>query len=227
MIDASDQAVKVKLCGLMSSQDVSVARDAGADYIGFVLAPSRRKVAPDDVHHWLHDASSQESTAACTPVLVLVDESLEQVVRYTQQTGVRHVQLCGDETPEQCAQLRNVYGLVVWKAWGVRGTAQDRELIQYSGAVDALLLDRYADHTRGGTGQPFAWEQIDEIHALVPQMPLIIAGGLTAERVTSLLSHNHPFAVDVSSGIETAGSKDPQKMSAFVQTVRSVSHVSR
>lgn len=227
------QAAKVKLCGLMSIADIAAAQSAGADYIGFVMAASKRKVDPANVRQWLDEvacASEATERVAPTPVLVVVDEPVHQIVSYTEQTGVRHVQLCGDEPPEECERLRAAHGLTVWKAWGVRGNAQDRALRQYADAVDAVLLDRHKTTSHGGTGGTglaFPWEQIAEIGSYVPGVPMVIAGGLTVDSVGLLLTEHQPFAVDVSSGIETGGRKDPDKMRAFVQRVRSVPYVPR
>lgn len=223
--------MNVKLCGLMTQADVAAAYQAGADYIGFVLAPSKRQVHAKDVARWLKDSHARRGDepagVAPLPVLVVVDAPISQIVSWVQETGVHHVQLCGDETADYCARLRSVHGLTVWKAWGVQASHDDQSLVQYLGAVDAVLLDKHAGSMRGGTGKHFAWEQIDHVRRLVADLPLIIAGGLDVLSVTQLLANHHPFGVDVSSGIETDGHKDPLKMKAFVDTVRSVPSVPR
>ncbi|MCI0184294.1 MAG: phosphoribosylanthranilate isomerase [Acidibacillus sp.] len=218
---------KIKLCGLRSIEDVMVATDARADYIGFVLAKSKRQVTLQQVQYMLSLLRDQYVVVP-EPVLVLVDQSEEEIATICATLGVSHVQLCGAETPEMCSRLRTQHGLTVWKAWGVRGTNEDHELARYVGNVDAILLDTYKTGTHGGTGHPFQWTAIDDVRYVVDNTPLIIAGGLQVGTVTSLISQYHPFAVDVSSGIETemTGEKDPIKMHAFVKAARSESHVS-
>lgn len=226
-------SIAVKLCGLQSWQDVQTTWQLGAEYMGFVLAPSRRQVTPQSVSEWIKRAQTLRYSLAGdhpllpNPVLVLVDASLEQTLAWSKETGVRHVQLCGDESPELCSQLRAEHGLTVWKAWGVRGSEEDQGVQAFAGHVDGLLLDRYAKTVRGGTGESFEWNRLTSFRTWLPTTPLMIAGGLTSQTVRELLSSYHVEAVDVSSGIETAGVKDAVKMSEFVKTVRSMNHVSR
>lgn len=212
---------RVKLCGLTRPEDVRAAASLGAEYMGFVLAPSRRQVTAADV------ARLRKETAADGPsaVLVTVDLDLDQTLSAAETAEVAHVQLCGDEPPELCAALRT-RGLTVWKAWGVRGGAADEEAARYRGAVDALLLDTRRAGLRGGTGEAFSWDDIPKLAAYLPDVPLVVAGGLRPETVADLVRLHRPWGVDVSSGIETDGRKDPQKMAAFMRAARSVTDVS-
>ncbi len=204
-----------KLCGMMQERDVIAARDVSADYIGFVLAKSRRQVTPEQVETW-----RQAVPDAPKPVLVLVDEDEETIVSLCQQTGVNHVQLCGEETPALCNTLRVRHQLTVWKAWGVYGDERDREIMTYAESVDAILLDKKAPGQAGGTGKAFSWDAIGSIKAYCPTLPLIVAGGLTPENVATLLQSIEVDGVDVSSGIETNGQKDSVKIERFVDEVR-------
>ncbi len=216
---------KVKLCGLQSVQDVLAAKTAQADYIGFVLAKSKREVTAQEVNQYLAPLRSEHEVNP-TPVLVLVNRTEEEIAFLCSVTGVTHVQLCGEESQELCSRLGTLHGLHVWKTWSVRGSREDDMLSVYGDHVDAVLLDTYQFATHGGTGHPFQWDSISRIKTMIPSTPLIIAGGLTPLTVGSLVAQYHPFAVDVSSGIETAGKKDPEKMNAFVEAARSGSHVS-
>lgn len=203
----------VKLCGLMRPEDVRAAALVRADYMGFVLAKSRRRVRPEDVAAWTQEG---RGPALPKPVLVLVDPDEDEVLRLAEQTGVHRVQLSGDESPDLCGRLRVLHGVTVWKAWGVRGDEQDRHAERYAGTVDAFLLDTHRTDARGGTGAAFAWESIPGFRERLPGVPLVVAGGLTAETVPGLIEKYRPDGVDVSSGIETAGWKDPKKMRRFM-----------
>ena len=214
----------------MSEQDVVSALVSGADYLGFVLAPSKRRVQPQDVRAWLKKAeglAQGDQGQQVSSVLVLVDASLDDIVSLALQTGVSHVQLCGNESPELCNTLRMVYGMTVWKAWRVYGDERDRKVLAYAKAVDAVLLDTNIPGVAGGSGQTFAWNEIDRIRNFLPNMAYAVAGGLTPDNVADLLFSHKADIVDVSSGIETDGHKDPHKMRRFIQEVRRVSHGSR
>ncbi|PWI57057.1 phosphoribosylanthranilate isomerase [Sulfoacidibacillus thermotolerans] len=211
---------RVKLCGLRNVNDVLAAQNAKADYIGFVLAKSKRQVTDKEVVTAIEPLDRSKSVGP-KPVLVLVDETVEKIVSLCKTTGVLHVQLCGREAPATCSLLREKYGLTVWKAWGVRGTEEDQMLAHYVGHVDAILLDTYKAGSHGGTGHFFDWQQIPRLQVLLPETPLVIAGGLSPHTVGSVVAKYHPFAVDVSSGIETDEQKDPDKMREFVNAARS------
>ncbi len=216
--------VRVKLCGLSGAADAVAAAFAGADYLGFVLAQGRRQVAAHDAALAMaavRQAYEMERESAAQAVLVMVDPTLDEAQRALEVSGARHIQLAGDETPELCDLLRTRTGCTVWKAWGVRGTDDDRRIADYVGAVDALMFDTHRGGARGGTGIAFDWRALGPLRPLYGETPVVIAGGLTPENVADLLALHRPFAVDVSSGIEEDGRKDPEKMRLFVQRVRS------
>ncbi len=216
--------VRVKLCGLRTLADAREAVQAGADYIGFVLASSKREVSGVLVRQ-IVDALRQERVEERRqellpqPVLVLVNRSGTDTLRLADETGVRHVQLSGDETPALCAELRG-RGLTVWKTWRVRGTEDDQAVGEFAGHIDGLLFDSWHGGSYGGTGRPFAWQDIDRLKPFLAGVPIIVAGGLTPGTVGELATRYQPFAVDVSSGIETDNRKDPTKMRAFVDAAK-------
>lgn len=214
---------KVKLCGLMSQSDVVEATLAGADYLGFVLAPSKRRVQKYEVRRWL-DLAQQQTGINKEAVLVLVGASREEILHLVEETGVRHVQLCGQEQPDLCRELRTQEEITVWKAWQVFGDDRDKQLSLYAKDVDALLLDTYKPGITGGSGETFAWHQIDRLQSYLETTPIAVAGGLTPYNVAELLEHHAVDVVDVSSGIEKNGHKDAYKMQCFIQEVRRVSH---
>ncbi len=212
--------VRVKLCGLRTFADAREAALAGADYIGFVLASSKREVSAALVKQIIEGLQQEQLAEPLPqPVLVLVNRTAPDILRLADDTGVRHVQLSGDEEPALCAELRG-RGLTVWKTWRVRGTEVDRMVSEFTDQVDGLLLDSLHGGAYGGTGRPFAWPDINRLKPLLADLPIIVAGGLTPDTVGELAARYKPFAVDVSSGIETENRKDPVKMRAFVSAAR-------
>ncbi|ARU62710.1 hypothetical protein CBW65_18295 [Tumebacillus avium] len=201
----------VKICGLKLHETIRHVGTLPVEYVGFVFATSKRQVSAEtaaELGNSLPDGVRR--------VGVFVNESLEEMERIAETAGLHVLQLHGDETPELCERLKRETGLAVWKAWGVRGDERDAELGRYAGIVDAVLLD----NERGGTGTAFSWERIPEIRLHLPDTPLFVAGGLHPDNVSELIGAYRPDGVDVSSGVETVGVKDPDKITAFVTKVR-------
>lgn len=216
--------VRVKICGITDMETATAAVAAGADALGFVFAESRRKVAPE---------AAREIILGLPPFVsavgVFVDAPLELVREVADYCRLDAVQLHGMESPEYCTQL----GLKVIKAFGVRpkeapssGTAagalvseSDLELIDTYRSVSAVLLDTAVPGLAGGTGRTFDWGLLNGKRF---KIPLILAGGLTPENVTSAVRTVRPYAVDVSSGVETDGRKDAAKIKAFIKQVKEV-----
>lgn len=202
----------IKICGIKNRDDFQHAESLSVEYVGFVFAPSKRQVTAEQVA-----AFTAGNTRQSKLVGVFVDESPEEMIRIARVACLDVLQLHGAETPATCQALRQ-QGFTVWKAWGVCQDERDATLADYRGAVDAVLLD----NARGGTGEKFSWDAIETIHSHVPDIPLFIAGGLHPENVGDLLRQHQAFGVDVSSGVETNGAKDPTKITAFVTRVREI-----
>lgn len=224
---------KIKFCGLSRVEDLAFAEELKIDYAGFVaVKSSKRHVSLEQIvafQDWrkAHAASIQ-------PILVTMDLALEAIVEITDATGVRHVQLAGDETPELCRELRSRHALTVWKSWHVpaiadadRPALEGSPLVAYADAVDGVLLDTTLRGQKGGTGSVFDWDRIAAFKQWLAGLPLIVAGGLTVDNVAGLIEQHRPFAVDVSSGIEAAGEKDFNKMREFATQARGARHESR
>ena len=194
---------KIKICGLSRPEDIQAVNQAGADYAGFVFAPSKRQVS-------FHQA--EELIAGLhpriTPVGVFVNASPDQVAVVVQQTGIRAVQLHGDETPEQMAQIRSLCPQVhLWRAVRVQ-TREDLIQADQLGA-DALVLDSYHPTQYGGTGITGNWELIA---GMLLSTPFFLAGGLNADNLEQAIHMVRPMGVDLSGGVETGGSKDQEKI---------------
>ena len=196
---------RIKLCGLSRLCDIEVANALKPDYIGLVFAPkSRRYVSPQraaELKRLLHP-----DIAA---VGVFVNEKIDTVAALLQQGIIDMAQLHGCEDGTYIKELRTLTDKPVIKAFRV-DTAQDAQRANACGA-DLVLLDSGS----GGTGTAFDWSLLSHVHR-----PYFLAGGLGIDNVTEAVRALHPYGVDVSSGIETNGLKDRNKMTAFVAAVR-------
>jgi len=200
--------MKVKICGITNLDDALQACACGADALGFVFyAKSPRCVTPD---------VAQAIIAALPPFVttvgLFVNEQPQTVRAIAGQCGLDIIQLHGDEGPEDCdfAPLRTIKALRVKDARSLAGHEQFK--------TSALLLDAWVKDAYGGTGHSFNWELAAEI---AKQRPVVLAGGLTPENVAEAITAVRPYAVDVSSGVESApGKKDPAKVKAFIDAAR-------
>ena len=198
---------KIKLCGLKRPQDIQAANELLPAYIGFVFAPkSRRYVHPDRA-----EELRRMLNPGIIPVGVFVNETPETVAALLDRGIIDIAQLHGKEDEAYIRRLRQLTKKPLIQAFRV-DTPADVAAAQASPA-DYVLLDSGA----GGTGTCFDWSLLQDI-----QRPYFLAGGLTPENVGGAVAALHPYAVDVSSGIETDGAKDKEKMTQFVRAVRGV-----
>ncbi|MBC1307337.1 phosphoribosylanthranilate isomerase [Listeria booriae] len=198
---------QVKICGLKYRTDVDVAVANGADMIGFVFARSKRQVTADQAHML---AKNLPSTVK--KVGVFVNESPSEINRIAATVPLDIVQCHGQETPEEVAKIN--YPTI--KAFQVKDGKISGNIEAYPNSL--LLLDAPASEYEGGSGETFDWESLND--TILPQEKIIIAGGLNAENVQTAIAKFHPFAVDISSGVETNGTKDPEKIITFIQKAK-------
>jgi len=208
--------VLIKICGITSPEDGLFAAEAGADAVGFVFwAMSPRRV----------DVERAAAISRLLPPFVLrvgvfVDASRDEMARAADTVGLDLLQLHGEEPPEAFAGLPRR----ALKAVRVGRGFKAEEALGYAGQAAGLLLDtRLAGDTAmpGGTGVPFDWSLVKGLRAQVPF--LVLAGGLSPENVASAIEAVRPDAVDVSSWVEAMpGRKDPTRVRAFVEAVRSM-----
>ena len=195
---------KIKLCGITRLCDIEVANELKPEYIGFVFAKkSKRYVAPE-VAEQLRRKLSHEIQA----VGVFVDESVQQVAKLLREHVIDLAQLHGSEDDDYIRMLRELTNQPIIKAFRINEES-DLDAIEACSA-DYVLLDSGA-----GCGEIFEWSLIKNI-----KRPFFLAGGLHTDNVKTAVQEIHPFAVDVSSGIETNGFKDEEKIRAFVTAVR-------
>ena len=195
---------KIKLCGLSSPDDIETANTLSPDYIGFVFfEKSRRYVSPSKARELKKLLNSDIKAVG-----VFVNESVKAVAELLGEGVIDIAQLHGDEDESYIGELRKLTDKPIIKAFRIK-SAEDILLCEESSA-DYVLLDSGA-----GTGTVFDWSIVKSI-----KRPYFLAGGLNINNVSEAVRSLAPFAVDVSSGIETDGRKDKSKMTAFVNAVR-------
>ncbi len=205
---------KVKICGLRRPEDIQIVNRLSPDYIGFVFAPSRRQVLPEQAKKLR--ASLHPSICA---VGVFVNSAPEDVAEIAIQCQLAAVQLHGGEDAVMIKRLRTLLpsGCEIWKAAHVR-TVADIQAVEVCGA-DKLLLDAFSAKAAGGTGHQFDWTLLNEYR---PHLSFFLAGGLNPENASKAVRLVKPFGVDVSSGVEVDGFKDEQKVRRFIRAVKNV-----
>ncbi len=205
---------RIKICGITDVETVSLCARLGVDFIGLVFAESRRRVTPEQAleitHHLL--------TMAKRPKLagVFVNAPAYEVNTIAGHCHLDRIQLSGDEDEEYCRRIKQPL---------IRATRIDQTSVvgEVESRIAAArprtihLLDRRSEGVFGGSGEKFDWNILESLNQA---LPVIVAGGLTQENVEELILRYHPWGVDVSSGVETHGRKDPAKIMAFIRAVR-------
>src|SRR5215469_16462103 len=190
-------STKVKICGITNTADAQAAVEAGTDALGYIFYEKSPRFVS------LKNAAeiSKQLQPFVLRVGVFVNAPEDFILSAIGECGLTMLQFHGDETPEFCTQ----FGLMSMKAFRVHGPETLGELPKY--ATDAYLLDAYSSTTLGGTGEKFNWDLAVEAQKF--GKPIFLAGGLTPENVAGAIQKVRPFAVDVSSGVESApGKKD-------------------
>lgn len=203
----------VKICGITNIEDALASVEFGADMIGLnFFEKSVRYVSPT-----LATKIATESATTVKRVGVFVNASIEHILEIGLDVGLDAIQLHGDETLEYEADLRSRTNLETIKAVRVGKDFDVHELVNIDSTV---LLDAYRDGEYGGTGEVFDWRIASQVRTLVPS--LILAGGLDADNVADAIRIVRPYAVDVTSGVESSpGKKDPKKLEAFIRNAKS------
>ena len=207
---------EVKICGIKDPETLQIAADAGARFAGFVFYPPSPR--------YLEAAIAAELARALPTgmrsVGLFVDPTVQDLLRVASSVPLDMIQLHGDETPERVNEIAALMNMPVIKAVRLRGPEDVALAHDYEEVADWLLFDSKIDHDLpGGTGQRFDWEILK---GKIFKKPWMLSGGLTPENVAGALAILKPDAVDVSSGVEAErGVKDPAKIKAFIQAVKS------
>ncbi|MGC2295175.1 MAG: phosphoribosylanthranilate isomerase [Candidatus Dormiibacterota bacterium] len=208
----SERRTRVKICGCQSAAEVAQAVEAGADAVGLILAPSPRQVTPAQAA-----AAAAAAPPQVTVVGVFVDPSEAELEHAFSLLPRMIPQFSGSEPPSLCRYLRIPYLKVipVYPHEPGPGDALRAELERFP---EALPVFETASAQRGGSGRAFDWSRVRALTAL---RPAVISGGLGPANVGDCVRSLRPYAVDVRSGVESGTSKDPAKLKAFMQAVRS------
>lgn len=218
-------AVEVKVCGLTRAADAALATALGAAYLGFIFAPSPRRLTVDAAAQLLATLdTADEATARPRRVGVFAGAGVGEIAAAVHRLGLDIVQLHGEEDARLVAALRDTVPSALWSVVHVGGEGIDRAQLEWATRGDGILLDAKVDGRLGGTGRAFDWERERAVVApLRAGRSIILAGGLTAENVARAIAVFSPDIVDVSSGVEASpGCKDPARLRAFVHAVHGV-----
>jgi phosphoribosylanthranilate isomerase len=203
----------IKICGLMTPEHARVAAEAGARYIGLVFAPSKRRVSIEQARNIvaaLHDANAQYGTQV-EVVGVFVDAAAGEINRIAAEVGLHRAQLSGHEP----ASITEAISVPVIKAVRFDGHWSEGGWLAHQHAP--LLVDAHVPGSFGGAGVTGDWARAAE---LTHHTEVWLAGGLTPHNVVAAIRQVHPAVVDVSSGVETDGAKDADKIRAFIASAK-------
>ena len=217
---------KVKMCGISKVETIPAVVEAKPDYMGLVFASSKRQVTVDQAKTLVEElhkqytkrynnGAEQSNDDEIKTVGVFVNETLENLVSIAKEANLDAVQLHGDEDEAFIQSLKGRTNVEVWKAVQIRSAADAEAWIDSS--ADMLLFDAYHKDERGGTGEVFDWSCLDEF-----ERPFMLAGGIDSTNVARAIRTVRPYGIDISSGIETEGVKDDEKIKAFTNIVRTI-----
>ena len=217
---------KVKMCGISKVETIPAVVEAKPDYMGLVFAPSKRQVTVDQAKTLVEElhkqytkrynnGAEQSNNDEIKTVGVFVNETLDNLVSIATEVNLDAVQLHGDEDEAFIQSLKERTNVEVWKAVQIRSAADAEAWIDSS--ADMLLFDAYHKDERGGTGEVFDWSCLDEF-----ERPFMLAGGIDSTNVARAIRTVRPYGIDISSGIETEGVKDNEKIKAFTNIVRTI-----
>lgn len=195
--------MKVKICGLYREEDIAFVNLVNPEYVGFVFAKSKRQITRDQAREYRKWLSKQIQVVG-----VFVNAPLQEIIEICSEGSIDLVQLHGEESEEFVCFVKAMTGKPVIKAVEIHSKT-DVEMVLDSEA-DYLLFDQGK-----GEGKTFDWSLLPRI-----ERPYFLAGGLDCNNVADAIKVLHPYAVDVSSGVEQEGKKDFDKMKEFVKVVR-------
>ncbi len=201
---------KIKICGLSRTEDIEFVNEALPDYIGFVFAKSKRQLTFE---------KAKQLKAMLNPKIkavgVFVNEPIDNIIILCKLNVIDIIQLHGEEDAEYIKKLSISLQNPIIKAARVKSENDIVRAEEYN--TDYILLDAYKEGEYGGSGNSFDWEMIHHV-----QKPFFLAGGVNPQNVIEAIKAAKPYGIDVSSGVETDGIKDRNKIMDIITKVRSV-----
>lgn len=203
--------IYLKFCGMRRPQDIEYANECRPDYVGFILSDGFKRSVTAEEFSVLQKGLDQN----IKKVGVFVNEPLVNILNREYNKSLDVIQLHGNETDDYIKTLRKDFSGEIWKA--VRAKSPE-DIERYTwGHIDKLLIDSFSEDSAGGTGVRI---NTDVVTAAEISKPFFIAGGITAENIGEIIEKTRPFGVDISSGIETDGMKDLQKMKSIIEFIK-------
>ncbi len=214
---------RIKICGLRGVDATLAAANAGADYLGFNFVEGvRRQLQPDEGAQIVAEyrAAQSESKSTNRPALVglFLNQNVDFVNETARNAGLDYLQLCGDEDADYITKIELPIFKMVRVKDGATPTDLDQLVSPLLNAGHGIVLDRLDKEVPGGSGRGFNWSAAEGI---ANRTNILLAGGLKPENVQSAIAQLSPWGVDVASGVETNGVKDPDRIRAFIDAVRS------
>ena len=217
---------KIKMCGISKVDTIPAIVEVKPDYMGLVFAPSKRQVTVEQAKTLVEELhkvyvkkygsdTEQDKNDTIKTVGVFVNETVDNLVTIANEANLDAVQLHGDEDETFIQSLKERTNVEVWKAVQIRSAVDAEAWIDSS--ADMLLFDAYHKDERGGTGEVFDWSSLDEF-----ERPFMLAGGIDSTNVARAIRTVRPYGIDISSGIETNGVKDDEKIKAFTNIVKHI-----
>lgn len=198
--------MEIKICGMKSKKDIDYANALNPEYVGFILAPSKRQINIE-----LCKELSAQVKEGITKVGVFVNSSRDEVNEIMGYCSLDIAQLHGEESAGYCREINNR----VWKVFRVKDKESLIKIEDYK--VEGYLFDTFSKEHQGGTGESFSWDIIDGINC---PGKIILAGGINSGNIKNISKYNHIQCIDVSSGVEIDGHKDYFKMKDIIERVR-------
>lgn len=201
---------KVKICGLKTVKEVEIVNNFLPNYVGFIFAPTKRQISLEQA-----ELLKLKLRPTIQTVGVFVNEPIENILAYETAGVMDMIQLHGDEDLVYMNLLRNASKLPIMKAIRIKDEntlLENKDLLEHQ-LLDYILLDTYHKEAYGGTGESFDWKLLSKV-----KRPYFLAGGIGSDNVEEAMKH-HPYAIDISSKVETDGMKDERKLEALFRKI--------
>ena len=199
---------KIKICGLSRPVDIDIVNEVLPDYIGFVFAKSRRQITDETAK-----GLKEKLNPGIQAVGVFVNDEIAHIINLCESGTIDIIQLHGEENENYIKKLKEAVSNPIIKAVRVKSEENIRNAGKFT--CDYLLLDAYKDDQYGGSGETFDWRMISQI-----DKPYFLAGGINGENIIHAINSVKPYCIDISSGVETEGYKDRNKIIDIITKIR-------